>query len=91
MGLNTLPLKVGVIGRAAIINAGLAAVGFNAAALRDNPALLTMELKRGITSAFTLIPAGFLIAGLLLLIFGYRLTRAKLDEYQAEINARAKG
>jgi GPH family glycoside/pentoside/hexuronide:cation symporter len=90
MGLNTLPLKIGVIGRAAIINASLAAIGFNAAAIRANPELLTVQLQKGITSAFTLIPCIFLVVGLLLLIFGYGLSGAKIVQYQKEIAERAK-
>ena len=90
MGLNTLPLKIGVIGRAAVINVSLGMIGFNAAAIRENPELITPKLQQGITSAFTIIPVCFLVVGLVLLLFGYGLTRAKITQYQEEIAARAK-
>ena len=90
VGLNVLPLKIGVIGRSTIINISLAMIGFNAAAIRANPELITPALQRGITSAFTLIPCAMLVVGLLLLLFGYKLSKEKLAQYQEEINARAK-
>jgi GPH family glycoside/pentoside/hexuronide:cation symporter len=40
------------------------------------------------TLAFALIPGILCVAGALLLIFGYRLTKEKVAQYQAEIDAR---
>ena len=39
--------------------------------------------------AFALVPAIFCAAGALLLIFGYRLTKERVAQYQSEIDARA--
>jgi GPH family glycoside/pentoside/hexuronide:cation symporter len=89
MGLATMPLKIGVIGRATVINIVLAVIGFNVAAIRADPSLVTSELQRGITAGFTLVPIAFLVPGILLLVFGYKLTRAKIIQYQEEIAARA--
>jgi GPH family glycoside/pentoside/hexuronide:cation symporter len=88
MGLMNVPLKVAIISRALIINISLAVVGFNAAALRQGAQEITTELQRGITVGFALIPAIFLVVGILLMVFGYKLTREKIVQYQAEIDAR---
>jgi GPH family glycoside/pentoside/hexuronide:cation symporter len=88
MGLITVPLKVAIIGRSVIVNASLMAVGFSAVALRNNPELLNESLKKGITSAFALVPGIILLVGILLMVFGYRLTREKVVQYQKEIDAR---
>ena len=88
MGLSNVPIKLAVIGRALVVNISLMIVGFNAAAIMEKPELLTMELQKGITAAFALIPAIITISGIPLLFFGYRLTREKIVQYQAEIDAR---
>jgi len=88
MGLSNVPIKLAVIGRALVVNISLMLVGFNAAAIMEKPELLTMELQKGITAAFALIPAIITISGIPLLFFGYRLTREKIVQYQAEIDAR---
>jgi len=88
MGLATVPLKVSIIGRSLIVNLSLMAIGFNAAAMRANPELVTEEVKKGITSAFALIPGIIVIVGIVIMIFGYRLTREKVNQYQKEIDAR---
>ena len=88
MGLSNVPIKLGIIGRALAVNISLMIVGFNAAAIMENPELLTMELQKGITAAFALIPAIITITGIPLLFFGYRLTKEKIVQYQVEIEAR---
>jgi GPH family glycoside/pentoside/hexuronide:cation symporter len=88
MGLSNLPLKTAVIGRSAVVNIVLSIIGFNAAAIRANPDLITVGLQKGITSAFALIPALFLVFGLVCLVFGFRLTKDKVLQYQEEIRAR---
>jgi GPH family glycoside/pentoside/hexuronide:cation symporter len=87
MGLGNLPLKVAIIGRPIIINTSLMIVGFNAAIA---PADATLELKRSIAGALTLIPACIVVVGIFLFLFGYRLSREKVLQYQNEINERAK-
>jgi GPH family glycoside/pentoside/hexuronide:cation symporter len=88
IGLNTLSLKIGVIGRPVILNTSLALVGFNAAKIKADPSLVTPALQQGITAAFALIPAIFIIIGALIYIFGYRLTREEVVKMQEEINVR---
>lgn len=41
------------------------------------------------TIAFALVPAIFRAVGALLLIFGFKITKEKVEKYQAEIDARA--
>ena len=89
MGLSNIPIKLGIIGRALVVNISLMIVGFNATEITENPELLTVELQKGITAAFALIPAIITLTGIPLLFFGYRLTREKIMQYQAEIEARS--
>ena len=86
MGLQTVPLKVAVIVRSFVINWALMRVGYIAAEYDVNTA--TDAVKQGLAQPFTLIPAVCLIFGGLLLMFGYRLTKEKVMEYQNEIDAR---
>jgi GPH family glycoside/pentoside/hexuronide:cation symporter len=88
MGLSNVPIKLAIIGRALVVNISLMIVGFNAEAIMEKPELLTLELQKGITAAFALIPAFITITGIPLLFFGYRLTREKIVQYQSEIEAR---
>jgi GPH family glycoside/pentoside/hexuronide:cation symporter len=85
MGLQTFPLKFAVIGRALIVNISLMLVGFDA---KVDPAQATDALKKGATAAFALIPGIFLCIGIVIMLFGYRLTREMVVQYQAEIDAR---
>jgi GPH family glycoside/pentoside/hexuronide:cation symporter len=88
MGLSNVPIKIGIIGRALVVNISLMLVGFNAAAITENPELVTVEMQKGITAAFALIPAAITIIGIPLLFFGYRLTREKIVQYGEDIEAR---
>lgn len=83
MGLQNLPLKIGVFLRGVIVAACLSAVGWQSGAVLEGAA------RQGMTVAFALVPAIFCAAGALLLIVGYRLTKARVAQYQAEIDARA--
>ena len=83
MGLQNLPLKVGVFLRGVIVAACLSAVGWQSGVALEGAA------RQGMTVAFALVPAVFCAAGALLLIFGYRLTRERVAQYQREIDARA--
>jgi GPH family glycoside/pentoside/hexuronide:cation symporter len=87
MGLQTFPLKFAVVGRALILNISLMLVGFDA---KVDPAQATDALKRGATAAFALIPGIFLCFGILIFLFGFRLTREMVVKYQEEIDAHAK-
>lgn len=84
MGLQNLPLKVAVFLRGTIVAAVLAAVGWQSGVVLEGAA------RQGMTIAFALVPAIFCAVGLVLLLFGYRLTKDKVAQYQAEIDARAK-
>ena len=83
MGLQNLPLKIAVFLRGTIVAAALAAVGWQSGVVLEGAA------RQGMTVAFALIPAIFCAVGALLLIFCYKLTREKVAEYQAQIDARA--
>lgn len=82
MGLQNLPLKVGVFLRGVILAACLSAVGWQSGVALEGSA------RQGMTVAFALVPAIFCAAGALLLIFGYRLTKERVAQYQAEIDAK---
>ena len=83
MGLQNLPLKIAVFLRGTIVAACLAAVGWQSGVVLEGTA------RQGMTVSFALIPAIFCAVGALLLIFCYKLTREKVAQYQAEIDAKA--
>ena len=89
MGLQTMPLKVAVIVRSVVINSALMAVGYTAATY--DAATAADSVRQGIATPFTLIPALCLLAGGLILLFGFKLTKEKVLQYQTEIDARANG
>lgn len=70
MGLLAVPVKVGIIMRGILISACLALANFNA---DIDPSVATKELERGISVGFMVLPAIVILAGALLLAFGYRL------------------
>lgn len=84
MGLQNLPLKIGVFLRGTIVAACLVAVGWVSGDVLEGAA------RQGMTLAFALIPGIFCVVGAILLIFGFKLTREKVAGYQAEIDARAE-
>jgi len=81
-GLQNLPLKVAVFLRAPIINAVLAAIGWQSGVLLEGTA------RQGMAIPFGLVPGVFCVVGLLLILFGYKLTDAKIKECQKELDAR---
>ena len=84
-GLQNVPLKVGVMTRGIIISACLAFAAFDPSI---DAAMASVELKKGICMAFMIIPALALIVAAVLLLFGFRLTKEKVEQYSAEIAAR---
>lgn len=80
MGLQNLPLKVGVFLRGTIVAACLASVGWHSGIVLEGAA------RRGMTVALGLIPAILCAVGAVLLIFGYKLTREKIAQCQTEID-----
>lgn len=83
MGLQNLPLKVGVMLRGPILSACLVAAGWTAGVVLEGVA------RQSMTLAFCLVPGLFCAIGALLLIVGYKLTKKKVAQYQAEIDARS--
>ena len=82
MGLQNLPLKVAVFLRGAILSACLVAVGWQSGTVLEGAA------RQGMTISFALVPAIFCFVGALLLIFGFKITKEKVLEYQTAIDAR---
>ena len=94
-GLQLFPLKIGFVARGIIIPIVLGAVGFTTAEemeiFTQPGAVLTPEFidfQSGISIGFMIIPAVLVIISAILLFLGFRLTPAKLKQYQAEIDAR---
>ena len=85
MGLQNVPLKVGVFLRGVIINACLVAVNWQKGEVLEGTA------RQGMTVAFGLVPAIFCAVGFILIIVGYKYTRADVAKAQAEIDARIEG
>lgn len=83
MGLQNLPLKIAVFLRGTILSACLVAVGWKSGVVLEGTA------RQGMTISFALVPAIFCLAGLLLLVFGFKITKEKVLQYQAEIDARS--
>lgn len=83
MGLQNLPLKIGVFMRGVILSICLVAVGWQSGVVLEGTA------RQGMTVAFALVPAALCLAGMVLLIVGFRITKDKVAKYQAEIDARA--
>ncbi|KPU42574.1 melibiose carrier protein [Oxobacter pfennigii] len=83
MGLMNLSLKSAVISRGIIIPIVLAAAGFTAGA---DPATATLELKNAVINVFLFIPGIFAAISCAIMAFGYKLTRERLMELQAEID-----
>lgn len=84
-GLQNVPLKVGVMTRGIIISACLAIAAFDPSI---DAAMASVELQKGICMAFMIIPACALVIAALLLLFGFKLTKDKVETYSAEIAAR---
>ncbi|MDO5411120.1 MAG: MFS transporter, partial [Lachnospiraceae bacterium] len=85
-GLQNVPLKVSIMTRGIIINACLALGHF---AKDLDPAQATAELKDAICLGFMVIPAIALVIAVVVLLFGFKLTKEKVNQYSAEIAARS--
>ena len=93
MGLQNVPLKIGVLVKSVLLNTALALAGYDAykQAIVDKTitaAELPASLKQGVCGAFSLWSGIFCAVGLLILVFGFKLTKEKVEQYQAEIDAR---
>jgi GPH family glycoside/pentoside/hexuronide:cation symporter len=87
MGLSVFPIKLSFVIRSLILNLVLAMVGFNAAIPASEA---TLELQRGISMVFLVIPGILVLVAMFVIIFGYRITKEKIAQYQEEIAARGK-
>jgi GPH family glycoside/pentoside/hexuronide:cation symporter len=83
MGLQNVPLKIGVFLRGTIIAACLTAVGWESGVVLEGTA------RQGMTIALGLVPGIFCMVAALLLILGFKITKEKVVEWQAEIDKRA--
>ena len=93
MGLQNVPLKIGVLVKSVLLNAALGMAGYDLykQAIVDGTAVaadLPATLKQGVCGAFSLWSGIFCAVGLLILVFGFKLTKEKVEQYQAEIDAR---
>lgn len=93
MGLQNVPLKIGVLVKSVLLNTALGLAGYDAykQAIVDKTiaaADLPATLKQGVCGAFSLWSGIFCAVGLLILVFGFKLTKEKVNQYQAEIDAR---
>ena len=91
MGLQNVPLKIGVLVKSVLLNAALGLAGYDAyKSLIDakDYAAIPATLKQGVCGAFSLWSGIFCAIGLLILVFGFKLTKEKVNQYQAEIDAR---
>lgn len=85
-GLQNVPLKLGVLARGIVITGCLAIANFDAD--KVDIANVSPELQNAICLAFMIIPAIALVVAGLMLLFGFRLTKEKVIQYQNEIAAR---
>lgn len=85
MGLTNLPLKVASTLKNAILTACLAVGGFSAKIAVDQA---TVTMKESICLALMVVPAILLLVGAGVLLVGFRLPKSKLEQMQAEIEAR---
>ena len=84
-GLQLFPLKIGFVARGVVIPALLAAAGFvSGMAVEDT----TLPLQEGICNGFMVVPAIICAIAAVILLAGFRLTPAKIEQYQREIEAR---
>jgi len=74
MGLLTVPLKIGIVFRGILIAAVLVIANFDASL---DPASATVELQRGVSIGFMIIPAIIMALGTFMLAFGYKLSQEK--------------
>ena len=85
MGMMTFALKIAIISRGTIIPLVLGAAGFIVGA---NPATASPELQNAVLNVFLAIPGLFAIVSGVVMALSYRLSRSKLEGYQAEIDAK---
>lgn len=85
MGLQNIPLKIASTTKSALLAACLAIGGFSAKIAVEDA---TVAMKESICMALMVMPAILLIVGALVLLFGFRLPKSKLEQMQKEIEER---
>lgn len=70
MGLLTVPIKIGIVSRGILISACLALAQFSS---ETDPSMASLQLQRGISMGFMIIPAVVILLGAVILAFGYKL------------------
>lgn len=85
MGLTNIPLKVASTLKSVILTACLAVGGFSASIAVEDA---TVAMKESICMALMVVPAILLIVGALVLLFGFRLPKSRLELMQKEIEER---
>ena len=88
MGLSVVPLNIASMLKGIILPAALAVGGFSASVAVEDA---SEAMRRGISGALLLVPAGILFLGAFVLIFLYRLSGEKVAQMQQEINERNSG
>lgn len=84
-GLQQLPLKGAIVARGLVISGCLAVAGWQQGMTAET---VTTAVQQGICVAYMIIPAVFLAIGAVLLLFGFKLDKATVASYQAQIDAR---
>lgn len=85
MGLGNVPIKVALIVRGLIINGVLIAAGFSAQMSAESA---TLAVREAIANIFLFIPGIGLIIGGLLIVFGFKLNKEKVEKMSKEIEQR---
>ena len=87
MGLAIIPLNIASMLKGIILPAALAAGGFSAAVAVEDA---SEKMLKGIANALLVVPAVFLAAGTLVLVFLYHLTKEDVSRMQTEIDRKIR-
>lgn len=87
MGLQNIPLKTASTLKSALLAGCLAIGGFSAAVAVEDA---SVAMKESICLALMVIPAVLLIVGALVLLFGFRLSKSRVEKMQQEIEERKR-
>ena len=82
MSMLNIPVKLALLIRSVLVGAVLMSLGYSAGAP------ITETILQGFNNVYLLIPAIMGLAGMLVMIFGYRMKEARVAEMIEEINAR---
>ena len=82
MGLVSLPVNLAVFVRSVVLSALLVSINY----VGGMP--VTPELQKAFINAYTLVPPCIPIFGFIVMFFGYRLTKDRVDKMRAELAER---